>query len=228
MPHWDKVLKEAYTYAKQQGKEPLGMERIIDGLTQGQVPWQSIVRKFIVASLPKDYTYSLPHKRSQLAGFYIPNVKREEIDVCIGIDTSGSISDDEYMEFVSEVVALDNTFKGRINFHIVTCDAEIQSVQDFNRNFDPRALKSRGYGGTMFKPVFEHIREEIKDAKLLVYFTDLYGDEDHLDKSRYGFHTLWVLTSNSNPKDPPFGQWVRLQSRDRSNDRRLRRPQGRY
>ncbi len=221
-PHWDKVLKEAYVYAKNQGKAPLGMERIIEGLTQGQVPWQAIVRKFVVATLPKDYTYSKPHKRSQLAGFYIPSIKREAIDICVGIDTSGSVSDHEYMEFISEIVALDKAFQGRINFHIVTCDAAIHTVDEFGQGFDPRKLRARGYGGTLFKPVFEHVKAEKPKAKLLIYFTDLYGDQDHLEGSRYNFHTLWVLTANSNQNDPPFGQWVRLKNIGKQDGRRRR------
>jgi len=76
----------------------------------------------------------------------------------------------------------------------------------------------------MFKPVFEHIREEIPKAKLLVYFTDLFGDQDHLDASRYNFHTLWVLTANSNENDPPFGDWVRLPQRSDDEFRRQQRP----
>ena len=224
IPQWDKVLKEAYQYAKQQGKAPLGMERIIEGLTKSQVPWQSIVRKYIVATMPKDYTYFRPHKRSQQAGYYMPNIKREEIDICVGIDTSGSVSDAEYMEFISELVGLNNTFKGRIKFHIVTCDAAIHTVDDFAQGFDPRKLRARGYGGTLFKPVFEHIKEHKRKAKLLIYFTDLYGDQDHLEASRYQFHTLWVLTENSNENDPPFGSWVRLVSKGEKNGRAFNRP----
>lgn len=224
MPKWDKVMKEAYSYAKQQGKAPLGMERIIEGLTRSQVPWQSIVRKYIVATMPKDYTYFKPHKRSQQAGYYMPGIKREEIDICVGIDTSGSVADHQYMEFISELVGLNNTFRGRIKFHIVTCDAAIHTVDDFNQGFDPRKLKARGYGGTMFKPVFEHIREEKPKTKLLIYFTDLYGDQDHLEGFRYKFHTLWVLTPDANKDDPPFGSWVRLEDRGDKHGRKFNRP----
>ena len=218
-PHWDKVLKEAYNYAKQQGKAPLGMERIIDGLTESQVPWQSIVKKFVQATLPKDYTYFKPNKRSQQAGFYIPNLKKEEIEVFVGIDTSGSISDHEYKEFISEIVGLDNQYKGRIKFTIITCDAEVQTVDNFDHGFDPRKMRGRGYGGTLFKPVFEHIKENYPKCKLLIYMTDLYGDQDYLDKSRYNFHTLWILCANANNSDPPFGTWVRLEDTSKERGR---------
>jgi predicted metal-dependent peptidase len=210
-PHWDKILKEAYSYSKQQGKAPLGMDRIIDGLTESQVPWQSVIKTFVQATLPKDYTYYRPHKRAQLAGFYIPSLKKEEIEIFVGIDTSGSISDTEYKEFISEIVGLDNQYKGRIKFTIITCDAEVQTVDNFDTGFDPRKLRARGYGGTRFMPVFEHVREHFKKCKLLIYMTDLYGDEDSLEASRYNFHTLWILTQDANSKDPPFGTWVRLE-----------------
>jgi predicted metal-dependent peptidase len=55
VPQWDKIMQEAYTYAKQQGKTPLGLERMMEGMAKPRVPWQSIVRRFVQSTLPKDF-----------------------------------------------------------------------------------------------------------------------------------------------------------------------------
>lgn len=217
---WDKILKDAYSYAKNQGKAPIGMERILEGLERGKVPWQSIIRKYVQQTLPKDYTYSSPHRRSQFAGFYMPNVQKEEIDVAIAIDTSGSVSNEEYMEFISEIVSMERTFKGRINFFIITADADVQTVDEFRGHFDANRFAGRGYGGTLFKPAFEYLKENRKKTKLFIYFTDLFGDQNSLDESRYPFHTLWILCENCNSEDAPFGTTIRMYPESKGRSRR--------
>jgi len=210
MPQWDKILREAYSYAKKQGKAPLGMDRILEGLVRGTVPWYSLLRKYITYTLPKDYTYMRPHRRSQSAGFYMPTLKKEEIDIAIAIDTSGSVSDTEYKEFISEIVSMENAYKGRINFFIVTADAAVQTIDEFKGHFDPTKMKARGYGGTLFKPAFDYLKENRMKTKLLVYFTDLFGDQDHINANDYPFQCLWVLCENCNSNDAPFGTTVRM------------------
>jgi len=168
------------------------------------------VSNYIAEGMVVHNTYFRPHKTAQLRGYYIPSIKREEIDIGVGIDTSGSISDTEYTEFLTELSALDRLYKGRIKFTILTCDAEVHTVDQFDHGFDVRKLKGRGYGGTAFKPVFEWFKDKRHKTKLLVYFTDLFGDQDSLQKKDYKFQTLWVISENGNKDDPPFGYIVRL------------------
>ncbi len=105
----------------------------------------------------------------------------------IAIDTSGSVMGDKVKEFVNKtynILKQEECFSKKINIRIIQCDCEIkedvkiESQEDFDRYIENMVLK--GFGGTDFRPVFEHIDElrrkgEFKDLKGLIYFTDGYG-----------------------------------------------------
>lgn len=112
-------------------------------------------------------------------------------DFVIAIDTSGSCSGDIIKNFLiktynilKDIEKLNEGFK-KINFHIIQCDCRIQedviinSAEDFDQYMEN--FKVKGFGGTDFRPVFEHIDNLIhqkslpKDFGGLIYFTDGYG-----------------------------------------------------
>jgi len=56
---WKKVFGEASVYAKQQGKLPVGIDRLIDIVLNEKISWKSLLYKYITNELPFDYTYCL-------------------------------------------------------------------------------------------------------------------------------------------------------------------------
>ncbi len=204
-----KLVENAYKYSKQRGQLPHGIERYFDYLEESKVDWKTLLRRYVIATIPKDYTYLRPNKKSQMYGVYLPGIKKENIiEVFFAVDTSGSISQDELDQFLAEVIGFAKTFPNN-NFYVMSCDAQLYEPQKFrNVNDLKRNLQISGGGGTSFIPVFEYIQKNHPRAKLLVYFTDLYGDQDELNPP-YHFRTLWVVTENHG-QEPPFGDVIYL------------------
>lgn len=66
----------------------------------------------------------------------MPYVKRENIELCIGVDSSGSISDTEYAEFLTEIYSMCRQFES-LTATVIVCDAAVQEVEEITENFDP-------------------------------------------------------------------------------------------
>jgi len=206
---WKKRLSEAYTYAKTQGKEPLGAERHIDDLLDSKLNWKQILYRFITNEIPFDFTYNRPSKRSISTGFYMPSVSKDNtIDVTIAVDTSGSIAEEDLREFLSEVYAIGKSFN-QVKMHILFWDAKMQDHYKLdNTELDELInYKIHGGGGTDFRDVYKYLREEIPLTKILIFFTDAEASFP----SREEYKTLWVLSKESAPKSTvPFGEVIKL------------------
>jgi len=189
-----RAVREAYNFAKSQGKLPAGIDRLFADILNPQLDWKDVLRKFIVQVIPHDFSYTRPSKKSYSAGFYMPIVKRESIELVIGVDSSGSISEEEYAEFLSEIYAMCRQFES-LKATVIVCDAAVQEVIEIDENFDPYCVKGRGYGGTDSRPVYDWIEENMamQNVKLLVYFTDGYIN---IPDKEYSFPTLWIVTKN--------------------------------
>lgn len=190
-----KMIKDAASFAKSQGKMPAGLARLFKDILEPRMNWKELLQKYIMSVLPQDWTYTKPSKRAQAAGFYMPSVVKETVDIVIGVDSSGSISDDEYAQFLSEIFAMTRAVQN-LRATVLICDAAISQVVEIDNSFDPAMdIAGRGYGGTSCIPVFHWIHEEKgENVKLLVYLTDGYIDEPHEQVYVSGYPVLWVVT----------------------------------
>ena len=192
---WKKIFAEASVYAKQQGKMPLGMERFVELILNEKISWKNLLYKYITRELPYDYTYNYPSKKSRATGIYMPSVLRENINIVIAVDTSGSIGQDELSEFLSEIVNISKSFSN-IAMKLIVCDSEVKDVYDV-RNGSIQTildLKLRGNGGTSFINPLNYVVENLPNTKFVVFFTDGYGDR--VEYGDYPFKLIWVITKN--------------------------------
>lgn len=105
----------------------------------------------------------------------------------IAIDTSGSCEGELVEKFLTKtynILRQTESFTSKVNIHLIQCDAviqedvTIQSQQDLEEYIAHFTLK--GFGGTDFRPVFEHIERMMESGAIqrlegLLYFTDGYG-----------------------------------------------------
>ena len=210
---WVKRFAEAVNIARIQGKLPAGLEKIVDIiLSPPKLKWRELIERELISVKPSDYTWYKPNK-AWLAGstdFWLPGVERKNrVDVVVAIDTSGSITDKEYEEFVREVYHLCRKHDARLT--VLLCDAVIQAVYKniTNPNEVIEKLKKRiGYGGTDFRPVFKWIERNAKDCKMLIYFTDTFGE---YPKKKPRYRVLWVVPKSIEKIiTPPFGRVIRM------------------
>ena len=205
---WNKILSEASVYAKQQGNLPRGMERLVDLMLNEKVNWKQLLYKYITRELPFDYTYSKPSKKSISTGIYMPSILRENINVVVSIDTSGSIGQNELTEFLDEIINVAKSFNN-VKMTLIVCDAEIQDVYTIeNGNIETiRNLKIRGGGGTSHIPIYRYIKENLPMTKFVINFTDGYTNFPDEEEVR----TIWVITENGvRESSLPFGEVIKL------------------
>ena len=190
----NKIVKDAITFAKNQGHLPAGMERVFKEMFETQMSWKELLLKYINEILPKDWTYMKPSKRFSSTGVYIPSVTKQEIELYIALDSSGSISDIEYSTFLSEVASIVTQFEN-VKGYVIVCDAEVHDVTEIDNQFDPSFMHGHGYGGTSCIPVFKWIKDE-KDERirLLIYMTDGYIDEPTEEVYSGEYPVLWIIT----------------------------------
>lgn len=210
---WKDRLSEAAEYAKQRGEVPAGMEELIEGMHEARVNWKTLLRQFITNMIQSNYTWLRPSKKSWEVGSYLPSTTREYLDIAVAMDTSGSVSHDELVQFKSEINSIARQFEN-INITIIMHDAAVQEIYEIG----PRSqtsideIKAVGRGGTNHKPVFEWINENLQNNQCLVCLTDGYSSfPDNAPR----YKTIWVLNEeleNFEEYGPniPFGEIIHM------------------
>jgi len=123
--------------------------------------------------------------------------------IVVAVDTSGSVSQTEMDEFISELYGILNSIS-RMKLILIPCDAAIQGVYTFEdgESIDGtpmpwNGLEFKGGGGTRFEPVFEYVNQFLQ-PDLLVYFTDGYGS--YPSEESINFPVIWVMTNRTHPE----------------------------
>ena len=188
------------------GNLPMGLKRIIGDLTEPKINWKDLLNQQIQSTIKNDYTYAVPARKNFANGFSLPSMKREEaIDVCVAIDTSGSISERQLKEFVSEVKGIMGSYS---DFKVRLWCFDTDTYQ--HAEFDPTNFheideyEAPGGGGTDFDANWKYMKENDVEPKIFIMFTDgepfgSWGDPNYCD-------TVFIINNPWN-KDikPPFG-----------------------
>ena len=181
-------LKETHeNTTKKQGTVPGELADILDRLLNIEPPkfdWKGYLRRFIGNS-SVTYTKKLRRKYNKRYSGN-PGLKiKFKNHICVGVDTSGSVSATELQEFMSELVHMHKTGH---KITVVQCDTEITDVSEFNPKKD---WDIHGRGGTSFQPVVDHYNLTSSRYTALIYFTDgeAYAPTDCPNNA------LWVHSS---------------------------------
>jgi len=207
-------IKEAMISAAQTAKAsdiPGNVQRMIQNLTEPKMNWRDLLQQQLQSTIKNDYTFSRTSRRSWHMDAILPGMDTTDaIDIAVAIDMSGSISEEQGRDFLSEVQGIMDTFTD-YRIHLFTFDTQVYNPQDFNSDniSDITEYQCQGWGGTSFECIFDYLKEADIEPKKLVTFTDGYpfgswGDPDYCD-------TVWIIHSNDDP-NPPFGTWAKYES----------------
>jgi len=203
-------IKEAMLSAAQTcdaGNLPAGVKRIIQDLTEPKMNWRELIRQQIESTVKSDFTWLRTSRKGWDMDAVMPGMKTQEaIDICVMVDMSGSISESQGRDFISEVKGIMETFED-YRIHIGCFDTEVYNMQMYTADNleDISEYKLAGGGGTNFDCFFDYFKKEEIEPKKLVVFTDGYpggswGDPNYCD-------TVWVIHGDRNP-NPPFGTFA--------------------
>ncbi len=200
---WRQRLAGAAQQAMAAGKMGGSMARLVDHLLQPQLPWRMLLARYMTAVSRDDYNYTRPSRREGSA--ILPSLRSAQVNVLVALDTSGSVSAEEVMEFLSEVDAIKGQVRARITLH--ACDAELAS--DGPWTFEPweefkLPREFRGGGGTRFTPVFKWVEGEDVRPDLLVYFTDAEGQFPEREPP---YPVIWLVKGKAKV---PWGERIQL------------------
>ena len=203
----DEALRQGTLLA---GKMGGNVDRSIQQMLEPKVDWREELRDFVAAiSNEKEMsTWRKPSRRHLHTGTYLPSMYSETVgDIVVGIDTSGSIGNEELSQFLGEVqrvCELTNPSK----LHILWWDTEVAGVDEFDQNnYEGLAnrVKPAGGGGTDVECVFKYVDEHGLKPEAAIILTD--GYTPWCDAPKYP--TLFAMNTRV---VAPFGKTVRIES----------------
>jgi len=120
----------------------------------------------------------------------------------VAIDTSGSVNNDELLEFFNEI---NHMFKTGTEITVVECDAQIQREYEYKGKLEE--IKVSGRGGTDFEPVMVYLKEHQNKFQNLIYFTD---GECNVPETKPMKPILWVHSSRSKINEELPGAKIKI------------------
>ena len=202
-------IKEAVMAAAQAagaGNTPAEITRMIKELTEPKMNWRQLLRQQIQSTIKSDYTFIRPSRKGWQSGAILPGMNFEEtIDLCVSIDMSGSIGNDQAKDFLSEVKGIMDEYKD-YKITVWCFDTKVYNEKEFTADGgeDLSDYEVIGGGGTDFMCNWTYMKDNGIEPKKLIMFTDGYawdswGDPNYCD-------TLFVIHSHHDKNlEGPFG-----------------------
>lgn len=205
----DQKILQAADVAKSRGKMPGELEGLVDDIREGQVDWQSAMRRCAAGDQPDDYSYAKPNRKMwHHARMFNPGVKKTGVgNIVFAIDVSGSMSDPEVAAGISELAAIQDDMSPAM-ITVIQCDTKVTRVDQFGPGEPVDSLARKGYGGTLVKPVFDYVAENNIPCDAMIYITDMeVGD---FPTQHPPYRLMWLATSKG---VAPVGETVRIKVR---------------
>lgn len=186
---WQDRMVQAANAAKSRGELPGSLGKLIDDLLEPRLDWKTLLRDMIMETAINDFRFSPSAKKYAWQGIYLPSVHGEALNIAIGIDTSGSVSKEEFQRFLAEIRGITEQFSN-FTINLYFCDAAIHDHILITAN-DPWPKSFYKYdGGTNFIPVFEEIDRKELSISVLVFLTD---GEGLFPTAPPEYPVIWIL-----------------------------------
>lgn len=203
-------MREAVMQAAQAagaGNIPASVARMIKDLTEPKMNWREILRQQIQSTIKNDYTFMRPNRKGWHMSAILPGTNYEEtIDICVAIDMSGSIGDEQAKDFLTEIKGIMEEYKD-FKIKLWCFDTRVYNEQDFDGYSMDNFIdyEPMGGGGTDFDANWEYMKEHDITPKKFIMFTDGYpwgswGDENYCD-------TVFIIHGNDTIV-PPWGEFA--------------------
>ena len=194
------------------GNIPAGVDRLIQNITAPKMNWREILRQQIQSTIKSDYSFLSYNKKSACSRFIMPGLKRDDtIDICVAIDTSGSIDDAMLQDALSEISGIMSQYDD-YHIHVWSFDTKVHNPQKFSSDEggDIASYKPAGGGGTDFMCNYSYMQDNDIVPNTFVMITDGYpygswGIEGYCE-------TVFCINKLGKNIVAPFGTTVRLES----------------
>jgi predicted metal-dependent peptidase len=168
----------------------------IDSLFELPVPvtdWKSYFKRFISSSDKVVTKKSRNKYNKRFPGNPALKIKHKK-NILVAIDTSGSVSSDNLVEFLGQLLHIHKTGH---EVTVMECDAKITNIFKYKGD---KEIAITGRGGTDFQPAIDYFNQHIQTYNTLVFFTDGYAPAPTPPKRPM----LWVMTKDGETKTTKF------------------------
>lgn len=193
------------------GKQGGDLDRSFEAMMQSQVDWKEQLREFVssVCAGKGDSTWAKPNRRWLQHDVYMPSQISESVgNICVAIDTSGSIGSTEITKALSELVTIcDNVTPEKVD--LLYWDTAVASHEIYTEGeYDGMVASTRpkGGGGTQVDCVFEYNATNKLEPVVCIIITDGYTP---FPSNAPPYPVLWVMVDNKTTV-PPFGTVIRV------------------
>lgn len=212
-------IKEAVLAAAQAsgaGNLPGGVKRMIKDLVEPVMDWRELLQQQIESTVKSDFTWARPSRRSWHMDAVMPGMKPgEQIDVVIGIDTSGSITDKDLKVFLSEIKGIMEAYD-EYKITVMGWDTEVHNVGVFNSDNleDISSFEPGGGGGTDPHCVWKYLQDNDIEPKKLIMFTDFCFFGWSPEEVEQYCDTVWIIKGNKSA-EPEFGVYAHYEDAEK-------------
>ena len=198
----DGIIIQALTIAKKTSHKYGGLQIEIDTLIRPDISLQDILKEYLTASLfEKQTTFSRPNKRYIHTGLYLPGTKKSDefIEVFIALDSSSSVSLEEYKKFLG---IIQDVCEGFYEYKVTILPFDrfvksdhIISFDSFNPLKEKDLYIPKSDGGTNFDEVLRYLKStDIRAENLLMVLSDGEFDITQSLVSK----TLFIISDKKN------------------------------
>ena len=175
--------------------------RQFEDLLDSKIPWQTVLREFITQTSKNRYTYNRPSRKSYHSGIIFPTMTGDNIELVFGVDTSGSMSNTDLAEALTELHSICEEFDNW-NVDLISCDTNAHLIGEYNSeegdDFGSIDTGLVGGGGTDMQPLLEYANEREDIPAVCIIITDGYIPEETLDEEHDEVPCIVIVTSSGN------------------------------
>ncbi len=218
-----KIVNAARIVEKNHGMEDLPdfIKEIINANLEPQRSYVDELMDIMEQITRDDYSLSRPNIKYE--DIYLPTLyDKKASELVVGVDTSGSVSDEELGIYGGEISGILEEFDG-IEITVIYHSTRVTHVEVFGTDDLPIKLTARQRGGTCFRDTFREIDRRGLDPIVMLYFTDLWVGQGNYPNKHPGFPVYWLNTADRNHdgslkySTPPFGTVIDLKRKGMIN-----------
>lgn len=151
------------------GSIPNAVKRALQEFLYPKLPWETLLQNYMFEFVKDDYSWKKRNRR--YGDIYMPALHSQAIGkISVYIDCSGSVTDKEIQQYLSEIQCIKNMLNPK-ELELISFDTQIHEITTIN-NYQPLTFDLVGCGGTNLTEVAQRINKENADINLL--FTDGY------------------------------------------------------
>jgi predicted metal-dependent peptidase len=171
--HVQDIITRAAIQSKMRGDTPGSIpgdiQLYLDNLLNPKLPWQTILRKYLKEMDKSDYSFKKPNRRF-FPEHHLPSLYGQSLmDLCIAVDISGSVTNEDFKRFISEIAGIFKMMKPK-KITLIQFDTTLHSIDVLKNLYDLSQVKFTGRGGTRIEPVMDWCDKN--KPQMLMVFTD--------------------------------------------------------